>query len=270
MHWLLEPDLFAGSADLAAAARTRGHRVTWWDDAWWDRPRLPTLHGPTLFRGCLDTAHRLATADRPVPGAWCHTPAFRCSQWYPHVQDRLVHRQWTRTTVRALVAAPPTDAEQVFVRPDSPLKPFSGRVVSTWGLTAAHLDHGFYYDDLDLSVIVAPVQELGAEWRFVVCDGVVVAGSAYDPARHRPAGAVSSGPAHQLAAEVARALPAPDPGYILDIVETATGLRVLELNPFSGADLYDCPVEPVIDAVSAILEPSTYSSERAPADSSES
>ncbi len=35
----------------------------------------------------------------------------------------------------------------VFVRPDSPLEPFSGRVLERGRISLQALDHGFYYDD---------------------------------------------------------------------------------------------------------------------------
>jgi hypothetical protein len=69
--------------------------------------------------------------------------------------------------------------DSVFVRPDSPLKPFSGRVLERGQVNLAALDHGFYYDDAEISVVIAPVQGVGREWRYVVAGGEVVAGSAY-------------------------------------------------------------------------------------------
>ncbi len=49
-----------------------------------------------------------------------------------------------------------------------PLKPFSGRVVDVVSLTLAKLDHGFHYDDDTIPVVVAPIQTIGNEWRFVM------------------------------------------------------------------------------------------------------
>jgi hypothetical protein len=38
--------------------------------------------------------------------------------------------------------------------------------------------HGFYFDDVRLPVVVAPVQPVEREWRYVVVDRSVVAVSA--------------------------------------------------------------------------------------------
>lgn len=59
------------------------------------------------------------------------------------------------------------------------LKPFSGRVIERDRLSLAALDFGFYFDDPSLPVVVAPVRRVHREWRYVVADGRIVAGSAY-------------------------------------------------------------------------------------------
>ena len=40
---------------------------------------------------------------------------------------------------------------------------------------------------------------------------------------------------------------------MLDVCEAEGGLALLELNPFSGADLYACDPGAVVDAVAAAL-----------------
>ena len=44
-------------------------------------------------------------------------------------------------------------AAPMFVRPDSPLEPFAGRVLARDKISLAALDHGFYYDDAYLPVV---------------------------------------------------------------------------------------------------------------------
>jgi hypothetical protein len=52
-----------------------------------------------------------------------------------------------------------------------------------------------------------------------------------------------------FASEVAPRLPGLDPLVVVDVCETPDGLRLLELKPFSGADLYACDRTAVVDAV---------------------
>jgi hypothetical protein len=215
MLWLLESDVFAvGPHPLTTAVRRAGHRVLVWRDDWWSVP--DELPAPTdervLFHGSLANAGRIAALGRWDPGAYCATARLSCSAWYPQATRWLANASHVFSTVRELVAEPervaaplePTSGRlrppsiqgrlrpaspafasgRVFVRPDGCLKPFSGRVVALAGLTPGHLDHGFYYDDLDLPIVIAPVQTLGREWRFVAA-GVVVASSAYEAVGRR-------------------------------------------------------------------------------------
>jgi hypothetical protein len=163
------------------------------------------------------------------------------------------------TTVAELVSAPAEplrrlgNPERLFVRPDSPLKPFSGRSLAVSALSLAALDHGFYYDDDRLPIVVSTVKDIGREWRFVIADGTPIAGCQYDAARCSRAGEVPD-EAPALAQQVASHAWQPAPIYIVDIAEVDGVLRVMELNPFSGADLYDCDAGAVIEAASRIAE----------------
>ncbi len=248
VHWLLELDVFGPQEQrLAEAARRAGHRVSAWRDDWWESGAFPLRPGePVVFRGSLANADRIARSSRLEPGAFCATAAFHCSHWFPSARPWLLAERWVLTTVAALTADPAAIAgelggpERVFVRPDGPLKAFSGRVVAVAELTPAALDHGFYFDDLELPVIVCPVREVLSEWRCVVAAGRLIAASPYDATR-QASSAPEDDDLRAFAARVAAELPPPEAIYILDVCRTPAGPRIVELNPFSGADLYDCP-----------------------------
>jgi hypothetical protein len=209
-----------------------------------------------VFHGSLANADRIARELPWRPGAYCSTERFACSAWWPAIADRLVATKYVVTTVADLVEhGPPTEfGDLVFVRPDSPLKPFSGRVLERDQVTLSTLDHGYYYDDEQLPVVVAPAVDVGVEYRFVVVASQVVTGSEY-AADGRSAGALVS-PDHEAweyAADVVGRLQEPDPVFVMDVCETRAGLRVLELNPFSGADLYSCDRPDVVNAIEALI-----------------
>lgn len=257
MTWVLERDVFPDGHDaLAAAVTDAGARVVWWSDDWWSDGRWPRLDGPVVFHGSLGNADRIGRQLPWSPGVFCSTERFACTAWWPGAQGHLVTPRYVFPTVADLVeAGPPVEfGQRVFVRPDSPLKPFSGRVLDRDHITLGALDHGFYYNDASLPVVVAPAVTVGDEWRFVVVESTVVAGSAYTP-QGRNAGAALS-PEHPTwgyAATLASELPAPDPVFALDVCETDAGLRLLEINPFSGADLYGCDRFAVVKAIDALL-----------------
>ncbi|MEM7246942.1 MAG: ATP-grasp domain-containing protein [Acidobacteriota bacterium] len=256
LTWVLEPDVLVASHEaLAAAARAAGHEVLTWSDDWARDDCWPRRDGPVLFHGSLGLADRIARESPWSPGAYCASADFHCTATWPRLERWLLNERWRCLPACELVADPRATLEplgitgRVFVRPDSPLKPFAGRVVETEGLTLASLDHGFYFDDERLPVVVAPVVDVTHEHRFVVVAREVVAGGRYDGPT-RATEALPPDPTHErLAREVASELVAPEPVYVLDTGESAGEPRVVELNPFSGADLHGCDARAIVKAV---------------------
>lgn len=80
----------------------------------------------------------------------------------------------------------------------------------------------------------------------------MIAGSQYE-AQGRRALEANVPPAVQTLAEtIAAQLPSPNTVYGLDLVQTVqteAGLRLLELNPFPGMDLYGCDLAAVVATV---------------------
>ena len=97
---------------------------------------------------------------------------------------------------------------------------------------------------MGLPVIVAPARELGPEWRLVVVGGEV---------GRAATSAATSAEVRNRAEGLAARLDLPDLAYVADLVEVDGELSVLELNPFSGADLYDCDRQAVVRAVHGVL-----------------
>ncbi|HEY9843817.1 MAG TPA: hypothetical protein V6D23_25315, partial [Candidatus Obscuribacterales bacterium] len=135
--WVLESEVFPESqASMQEAVRAAGCEEVLWRDDWLVSGKWPRLHDmPVIFHGSLGNADRIAREFPWRPGAFCDTEAFRCSAWYPRAQPFLLHRNWVLAPANALVAdpervlAPLGSPDAVFLRPDSPLKPFSGRVL---------------------------------------------------------------------------------------------------------------------------------------------
>lgn len=258
--WVLEPDIFLEThSPLRAAIRGRGHRLIDWSDSWWTDGIPPHVPGSSvIFHGSLGNAAQIAEQLQWSPGSFCPVKEFHCSVWYGPARAWLVHNDWVICPANELISSAEkiatklSSGQRLFVRPDSPLKPFSGRVVDVSTLTLASLDHGFYYDDETLPVVVAPVKNIGNEWRFVIVRQRVVAGSAYDPITREPIPHSLDSDAAEFAAMVALELPPPSDVYVLDVCECDGQHRLLELNPFGGADLYACDADSIVDSVSAI------------------
>ena len=128
-----------------------------------------------MFHGSLGNAAAIAERLDWLPGSFCKTAAFYCSAWYNAARPWLLHQDWRILPAEQFAAHAPAICtelgcrDRVFVRPDSPLKPFAVDVLlNVDDVTLDWLDYGFYYDDATLPIVVAPVQSVGSEWRFVV------------------------------------------------------------------------------------------------------
>nr|WP_315861463.1 ATP-grasp domain-containing protein [Stieleria tagensis] len=244
-------------ARLRAAINEAGHRIVESRDDWWlDEPPQFDKQTPVVFHGSLGNAAVIEVKADWTPGSFCPVNDFCCTAWYPRASKWLLHRDWRCVPANDLVANAADVAssigctDRVFVRPDSPLKPFSGRVLDVDSISLKALDHGFYYEDETLPVIVAPVANVGREWRFVIVDGQVITGSSYDAGTRSASSAGEDSNALDLAEEIASSMEPPSPVYVLDICEVDDKCRLLELNPFGGADLYDCDPQAIVKAVS--------------------
>lgn len=268
--WVLEAEVFPEShAAMRDAVLAADQEVVLWRDDWLQSGRWPSLSDrAVVFHGSLGNADTVAGRFPWRPGAYCNTAAFHCSSWYPRARRWLLHRQWAVVPAKELASNPDVALsplgvpDAVFVRPDSPLKPFSGRVLRRDAISLGALDHGFYYDDEMLAVVVAPVRSVDREWRYVIVNGEVVAGSAYVAERRAASPDSPGGAPWRFAGGVARDLDAPEAAYVLDVCEADGDLHLLELNPFSGADLYACDRTKVVDAVSHLAAASVDETSR--------
>jgi hypothetical protein len=258
--WILEREMFSDNHNrLAAAALKAGQRVISWDDDWWDNTRWPALKNEyVVFHGSLGNANRIVAELPWRPGAFCNTAAFACSSWYDRAKPWLLHGEWVFCTAIEFVAHPELFLKKIgsptsfFVRPDSPLKPFSGRVLSLADLSLKALDFGFYFDDENLPIVITPVVEVGQEWRLIMSGTNIVASSSYEAANRMETTPKCPQDVLQFARQAAKSLAVPDPIYVLDVCQVGNNLRLLEINPFSGADLYASDRGAIVSAVAKI------------------
>ncbi len=250
--WMFEAGVFQRGDVLQDAVARAGNVVLEWSDDSTEK-LFRVSDSPIVFHGSLDVAAWIKKNLSWAPGAYCDVDALRFSSWAPRLSKWLLNDTWEVMHASDLVQdASRVPFDSVFVRPDNALKSFSGRVLKRHQLTLSNLDHGYYYEDEDLLVVVAPSKPIAREWRYVVVGTDVVAGSAYDPSTHAATEDDASGGPWKFAAEVARSVAPPEPVYVLDVCESAGNLYVVELNAFSGADLYACDGRAVADAITSV------------------
>lgn len=241
MLWLLETGVYGETHPLASYAIAQGQNVIMRDSF----KRLGPIQGPVIFHGSMNTARELCRADAYYPGSACDEESHTVTHVTRQLGPLALNDVHVLTTVRELIHAPVGIASllgrsEAFVRPNSPLKHFSGRTIELdAALQPEDLDFGIYFEDFDLPIIVAPPKEIKEEWRVVVRGQEPIAIAPYD-AKTRRSSFSANRPheAWQFAFEAASRIQPKDWIYMLDVCLTPQGFRVVETNPFSGSDLY--------------------------------
>lgn len=267
VHWLFETDVFEENLDsLKQAVRAQGMDFKTWDETAWgvfptegaDNRILQTFpeDACVVFYGSLQTARRLQQKAKWIPGVYANLPKFECAHYYAYLGKYLLNnnyimlpfaelnrrKKWLLNTVGA--------DSCVFVRPSSGYKIFTGQVITeaTWEKDVELL--GFYNVSPDRIVVVSEPRNIRREWRLVIVEKQVVAGSLYREDKNLVSSATVPEKVLDFAQEIASGEFQPDRAWTMDICEVCEGLRLLEIGSFSCAGLYACQPEVVVKAVS--------------------
>lgn len=145
--------------------------------------------------------------------------------------------------------------DRLFVRPDSPLKIFTGQTISRSTFDKDYDYMGFYEFPTESLVVVSSPKTITAEWRYVVAAGKIVCGSQYVDRGNQVAIPATDSAACDFARSVVAVGYQPDPVWVLDICRTDDGTyRLLEIGGFSFASLYGCDKDAVVQAVSSVAQ----------------
>jgi hypothetical protein len=200
-----------------------------------------------VFRGRLPLMRHIQAARRWRPGGWCTFPNLACSTYYAHYGPFLLNREYALLPVAEAARladrlfAHYGSGGLLFVRPDSVDKSFPGTLADRTSFLRALSGAAF---DPATAVLVARPKKIIAEWRLLVANGEVIAGSQYRSERGAEVAPGSPAEVTAYATTVLREVDwRPDPLFAMDVCDSEDGLRILELNSFScsGHYLADLP-----------------------------
>ncbi len=232
--WIIETDLNAACEAVAMAAEQAGQQVLRWSTG----DPIPVV-ADSIFLGSL-------TVCPQMPGTIGDPVNLQVSHWLELVGELALNQVITTTAAGSLSPAT-VPWSRVFVRPDSAMKPFSGRVLDRAQLSPAAIDLGFYFEDPDLPIVLAEAIAITNEWRFVAVAGKLVATSGY-VADGRETKDSTPPPGAVAVAQQALDL-SPEPTVVIDICQTVSDtFKLVEYNLFSGADLYGCDPAAIVAA----------------------
>lgn len=266
--WLIDGDLFPEYRDeLVSAIRDQGHDAKLihapsppfrWDDVGASYRETFPKDACVVAHGDIELMTRIHKEQRWMPGAFCTVENYFCSKYICWIGAYWVNHDYTMLPFEELTPRKEflfdTFGKEgnIFVRPDSPLKLFTGQLASHDKFDADVEFMGFYDFPPESLVVVSSPKTIVNEWRFVVAEREIVAGCKYSTSGELDYQPGYPDDALKLASTIATLDHEPDPVWIIDICDTADGAyHLLEIGGFSFADLYACNKSDIVKAVSA-------------------
>ena len=253
--WVAEPLLFENHAEVLRAALPDSDRLVL-TDLDLDNVPLPKLDGTIIVHGSLQLAKKVKSETQWNPGVICNLPNFLWLTYAHHFKEKLLNPNWDVTDTQSLIDIASQDKlEPCFVRPNDGGKAFHGTPICGSRVLFLAIAKSFQRDAKgSVTAIVSPLQTILSEYRMVVINRKVVTGCRYilddclDMSPEYPKEAAD------LAQWVADQDFQPDSAYVVDVAQTPTGYKVIELNAFSTADWYACDVGKIITAIHEFLD----------------
>ncbi len=214
-----------------------------------------------------------------VPIGWADWKKLRCQDYYAHWGKFLAHDYWCFMPFMQLrnrwkwlfetfqykwahEKGYEHFRDHIFIRPDDNAKSFAGELVAKEKMEDFLKMAEFYgKQDENLCVVAAPVM-IRQEWRLIIHNGKVISGSQYkldrlaDIAPGYPKGAADF--AEQVAASTEWQ---PAAIYCMDIGVVDEGwlqpypdYRLIEIGSANTAGLYDCELQPIVEAMTKQAE----------------
>jgi len=181
VHWLLDAEMFHHYRDdLTQAIREQGHEVKLlqapsppyrWDDVGCSYRDTFPEDACVVSHGDIELVTRIHREQRWTPGAFCTVDNFRCSNylcWFGKYwinADYLMLPFGELSRQRDFLFDKLGNEGRIFVRPDSPLKLFTGQIATQETFDADLEFMGFYEFPVESIVVVSSPKEIVSEWR---------------------------------------------------------------------------------------------------------
>jgi hypothetical protein len=215
---------------------------------------LPNARNCIITYGSIQFTKALSKQCVYIPGAYGFSKDTDCSNYYSKIPaEYLLNYPYVFLTWAEIKRSQDflvkTFENDLFVRPNSGSKVFPGQVIeySAWNETIQIIESTSSVVDETLVLVAAKHIIEEDEYRFVIVDRKVVAGSKYN--WNKECSEKYSVEAEALAQIIADQEWQLDTAYTCDIAMTTNGPKVLELNSFGCAGLYACDRVKIVDAI---------------------
>lgn len=259
--WVLQTDIFEENLERLQSEITRqGHRFELIKYIpLQEKQDIPEVDGPVIFYGSLNLASKVRKA-RDWVGVWCDLKKMECTSYYPYYGKFLLNSDYIMLPWGEIDRKRPKiwskfgqyshgnrKSGNVFIRPNSGAKPFSGGLLDREESLEHFLANNVAFPE-EL-VIIAREQSPIEEYRLIVCDKEIVGASRYH--KNGLLDTEEGAPKEVLAygRKVVRTWQ-PEACFVIDI--TYPGPRLVEINSFSCSGFYEANLSKVVEAASRV------------------
>lgn len=260
MTWIIENEAFADGDILLPSLRSLGMDYILWDDNFWNSQEYKSFPKTSIFHGSLGNASRIKNELDLSPGSLCDETGFSYSYIFENYKEYLLNQNPVFITISELMENPEITKSlrtgKLFARPNSPLKEFSGRIIPSENLTPAHFDYGFYHENINLPIVLASLKPIDKEYRFICVNHQIITGCEYVADGRKGGRTINiedNEPSYLFAQKIADQHKQKDFAYVIDVCLSEGKLYLVEMNPFSGADMYHCDAVKIIKAIEDAL-----------------
>jgi len=253
MHWILQNNLFNESAYQVLLETL-------------ERFGIPhSIHKVVPFIGELHPAPELDTNNVMCMGSYSMRHVAKANGWYPGVFDLWNHdftaqlMRWgshmlNHDSVVCHFDQANFEDEMMFIRPIHDSKSFAGRVFDReefyeWKRKVCVLEED-YGDSLTKNTLIqlCKPKKIYSEHRFWVVKGKVATSSTYKLGNAVIYQSLAEDSIFQKFAEERIAEWQPAEAFVIDIADTAEGLKVVEINTINSCGFYACDMQKLVMA----------------------
>lgn len=281
INWIIEKNVFENENELVEELSRQGSNYIFAPRNVLRNKDLTCIfpNSCVVYHGGLHIGYKVRRETKLVPGVYASVENYKCSEYYPKFGPFLLNSEYAILPYGDIkrqkdwLYGSLGSNDTIFIRPNKGTKPFIGKTIEYTQFEKDLEDIKLNYSikPNELCVISTP-KNIDKEWRFLVVDNKVVAGSLYHPdiedayqstdpdticALHFAVNLLNP---QLMAHHVTDVEYQPDRAWVLDICMTSNKytnyqpLHVLEVGCFSCACLYGMNMECVVSEINDIAK----------------
>lgn len=196
-----------------------------------------------------------------IPGVWFDPKMFKCSMYYSYLGSYALNSQYIFLSLEELRRQKDyiyrllsNEDGEIFIRPDSSLKEFTGHVARYDNFEQKLQRMSYGKLEKHLLVMVSKVTSIQEEYRFIVANKKVLDGCIYMVNGEHDEREGYPQEAYDLANLIVNEDWSPAPVYVVDICKSNDKYYLMEINAFNSSGNYRINLEKVIPVVNEIAE----------------